>query len=477
MKLLRITVHAICLALSLTTSVSAAAEPALRDQALAAMHRATDYFRTEVAKHGGYVYFYNLYLSRSWGEGETTRDQIWVQQPGTPTVGLAYLEAFYATGDSTYLDAARKTAEALLYGQLESGGWTNVIDFDPQGKGVARYRNGRGGSRNHSSLDDGVSQDALRFLMRADSAFGFTNAQIHEASEYARNALFAAQFESGAFPQGWSAPTQPAPGVKASYPEYDWRTENRIKNYWDLPTLNDDLALHMVRALSDAWEIYGDKRALEALARLGDFLLLAQMPDPQPGWAQQYDFEMRPVWARKFEPPAIAGGESQSAIQALLRIFQLTGQKKYLEPIPRALTYLKSSALPNGQLARFYELRTNKPLYMTSDYQLTHDDGAAPRHYGWKVPSRLPKLESDYTKAMAGKLSVPTRRKVTEPQVRAILASLDEKGRWVSIADGESLIGQNKFAKGESYLSSEVFSENLEALSEFVKNGAPPPRK
>ncbi len=32
----------------------------------------------------------------------------------------------------------------LCYGQLASGGWTNSIDFDPQGEKVARYRNGRG---------------------------------------------------------------------------------------------------------------------------------------------------------------------------------------------------------------------------------------------------------------------------------------------------------------------------------------------
>ena len=51
---------------------------------------------------------------------------------------------------------------------------------------------------------------------------------------------------------------------------------------------------------------------LAAAKRGGDFLLLAQMPEPQPAWCQQYHPDMHPVWARKFEPPAIACSESES---------------------------------------------------------------------------------------------------------------------------------------------------------------------
>ena len=51
------------------------------------------------------------------------------------------------------------------------------------------------------------------------------------------------------------------------------------------------------------------------------FLLLAQLPEPQPGWAQQYNIEMEPEWARKFEPPAVTGGESQKVIATLLTLF------------------------------------------------------------------------------------------------------------------------------------------------------------
>jgi hypothetical protein len=75
-----------------------------------------------------------------------------VQPPGTPAVGLAYLEAYRATRDPFYLKAASDAAGALMYGQLKSGGWTNCIDFDPQGARAALYRNGKGRGKNNSSL-------------------------------------------------------------------------------------------------------------------------------------------------------------------------------------------------------------------------------------------------------------------------------------------------------------------------------------
>jgi PelA/Pel-15E family pectate lyase len=453
------TFFAVCTLLACTASGSDNVAPA---EVQAAMKKAATFYRTKAAVHGGYVYYYAPDLSRRLGEGVATAEQVWVQRPGTPTVGLAFLRAHAATGDAFYLEAAREAAEALVYGQLESGGWTNAIDFDPRGKQVAQYRGGRGRGRNYSSLDDGQTQHALRLLMHTDRALGFKHAAIHEAAEYARAALLAAQFPSGGFPQVWTGPVAPHPAVKASFPDYDWRTENRIKDYWDLPTLNDDLAGHVATALFDAWEIYKDERYRAALVKLGDFLLLAQLPDPQPGWAQQYDTKMRPVWARKFEPPAVAGRESQDALETLLRIHRLTGDKKYLAPFPRVLAYLRKSRLPDGRLARYYELGTNQPLYMTRNYALTHDDRDLPDHYGWKIDSRLDAIEA------ALKSPAPASAPPTAEQAREILRALDAEGRWLSTDTGQPLVGQPKFKPGEQFIASEVFCRNLEALSDYL---------
>ncbi len=464
----------LCLVILLTfvSRGSAQSEDDVRD----ALRRAATYYRERVAKHGGYVYYYSLDLQRRMGEGLAGPEENWVQPPGTPTVGLAYLAAYRATGDEYYLDAATETAQSLIYGQLHSGAWTNSVNFDVQARDLPRYRNGKGSrnGRNFSTLDDGISPTAIRFLIEADRAHRFSHKAIHESVDVALNALLQAQYPNGAFPQGWDdTPNEPPPIRTASYPTYDWHTEGRIKNYWDMYTLNDGVCGEVAETLSLAHQVYEDRRYLEALRRLGDFLILAQMPDPQPGWAQQYGYDMHPIWARKFEPPAVSGRESEDAIETLLKIYAVTGDEKYLAPIPRALDYLKRSLLPDGRLARYYELETNRPLYMSrrgDEYSLTHDDSQLPSHYGWKNAARIGELEKQYQQAKQGRPNKEPQAPAvpSAAEVRKILAALDSEGRWVSTFAGEPLVGQPKFRNGDQYLNSGVFSQHLETLSLFL---------
>jgi PelA/Pel-15E family pectate lyase len=469
------------LGLSLTLSCVLGAAPSqaqpsgsdLRDEALRALKKAASFYRSKVASHGGYVYYYSLDLKERWGEGKASPDTIFVQPPGTPTVGMAYLKAHAATGDRFYLDAAREAAEALVQGQLESGGWTQVIHFAPARR-MGKYRKGKGGSWNVSSLDDGQTQAALQLLIRADRALKFQHAEIHEAALFGLDALLKAQFPNGAFPQVWTRPVEPRPVVKARFPDHDWKTEGRVKNYWDYYTLNDNLAGSVSETLIEAHQVYRHERYRAALEKLGDFLILAQMPDPQPGWCQQYNYEMVPIWARKFEPPAITGWESQDVMETLIRIARYTGKKKYLEPIPRALEYFKKSLLADGRIARYYEFKTNKPLYMDARYQLTYDDSAAPSHYGWKQPARFERIAKAYQDAMKGAGATRARSaRERQEDVRRIIRELDEEGRWITTYAGERLVGQPKFSDAFRYISSDVFSRNVETLSEYL---ASPPR-
>ncbi len=442
----------------------------LRDQVRETLKIAATYYRTKVAAHGGYVYHYSADLTKRWGEGEATADQIWVQPPGTPTVGLAFLKAYQATGDAFYLEAATTAAEALVYGQLRSGGWTNCVDFNPNGNHTANYRNGKGRGKNNSSLDDGQSQSAIKLLIHVDKAHAFKNNTIHEAAMIALDALLKAQFPNGAFPQVWTGPIAPQPNTKANYPDYDWRTEGKIKEYWTMYTLNDDLAGSVSEMLMDAHEIYKDQKYLDALIRLGDFLLIAQMPEPQPAWAQQYNYQMQPIWARKFEPAAISGSESQDALETLITIAEYTKDEKYREPVPRALAYLKKSELPDGQMARYYELKTNRPLFMSrqgDNYSLTYDDSNLPDHYGWKISSRLHAIAKAYESGSSN-LGTNSSPPVSEAEIQSIIKLLDEQGRWMSYYSGERLVGQPKFRPKQPYISSALFSENVEKISRYI---------
>ncbi len=469
----------LALALALTPKLVVADEPAkLRQESIAAMEQAAKYYHDRLASHGGYVYFYSLDTGQRWGEGRATADQIWVQPPGTPTVGLAYLQAYDATGDAFYLNAATDAALAVIHGQLKSGGWTNSVDFDSRSPRTAAYRNGKGQGKNNSTLDDGITQSAIRLLIHTDRAHGFRHPQIRQAAQTSLDAMLQAQFPNGAFPQVWDSESAPRPpAMPASYPQYDWRNEGRIKNYWDMYTLNDNVAGYVAQTLIEAAEIYRDEKYLRALRELGNFLISAQMPDPQPAWAQQYNYQMQPIWARKFEPPGISGDESQEAIDTLMKISLATKDRKYLQPIPRALAYLRASLLADGRLARYYELKTNRPLYMNrrgKTYTLTYDDSNLPAHYGWKWDSRLDELARRHQSLRKaddksfGEGFASAQSAVEPGEVRRILSNLDRQGRWVSTYDGARLVGQAKMQIGESYLSSELFGRNLSRLSRFL---------
>src|SRR5690606_21370257 len=80
------------------------------------MRRATEYMVEQVADRGGYVWTYLPEGTRRWGEMEAEPGMIWVQAPGTATMGHLFLDAFNATGDDYYYGAAARAADALIAG-------------------------------------------------------------------------------------------------------------------------------------------------------------------------------------------------------------------------------------------------------------------------------------------------------------------------------------------------------------------------
>lgn len=471
-----------CLALLLWAwGAEARGEDLLRAEAVRAMQRATRFFRERVAVRGGYVWQYKSDLSAREGEEVASASTIWVQPPGTPGVGMACLEAWEATGDSLHLEAAREAGRALAWGQLASGGWDYRIDFDPQESRRWYYRRDveagdaeEGDRRNATTLDDNTTQAALRLLMRVDRAARFQDAEVHGAALYALRALMRAQYPNGAWPQRYSAFPDPEafPVKKARYPEAwprAWPKERYAAHY----TLNDNAVSDMIAVMLEAYRTYKDEGYLDAARRGGEFLILAQLPDPQPAWAQQYNRDMEPVWARRFEPPGVASAESFGAMRALMDLYLETGEGRFLEPIPRALAWAGRSALPDGGFARFYELETNRPLYFTRTYELTYSDADLPDHYAFKIgASRLKEVERDYERIVKGgrdSLRANLRR-VSAPKreaVEAAVASLDGEGRWVEegwLKDPSERGGRVR----AEVISCRTFIRNLTLLARYV---------
>lgn len=417
---------------------------ALDAAARQAMLRAARFF-CSIATEGGYLWWYSADLTQRAGESPATETQIWVQPPGTPSVGEAYLRAWKATGEDFLLECAQAAARALVRGQLESGGWDYLVEFDPALRPRWNYRlDPAPRGRNVSTYDDDTTQSAVRFLLRLVTARDDIETRL--AAEYALESAWNAQHPNGAFSQRFPLP------------------ESGYARWY---TFNDNLMAQWIQTMIQAWGQLQDERAFRCAERVGDFILLSQLPEPHPVWAQQYDFEMQPAWARRFEPPAACSSESVNVIRALIQVWILTGDGKYLEPIPPAIEWFNRSVIRPNTWARFYELGTNRPLYFTSTYELVYTDHDLPAHYSFQGSYGVAGMIREYeemrrigleearerrTRPLTPEQKA-ARRRALEPRVASLIETLDEQGRWLR----------------NGRIECSVFVTNMATLSEYLE--------
>lgn len=460
--------------LALTSSLALAAD--LPDPAVitAAMKKAVTYAHTHLAREGGYASSYDKEGKIGEVEHAKSPTVTSIQPHGTTTMGLVMLKAYQATGDAVFLTAAKDAAKSLLKCQLATGGWDSDFDFDPEKIKKYHLRSDLdagdkepGKRRSSTTLDDNKTQSALLFLLEmVHEPACKDDVELKRCTKFAFDSLLAAQAPIGAWPQQFTGPADPtAPVLKASYPETWSRTFPAVK-YTSFYTLNDDNLQQIAKVLFRAYELEKDERYLTALKKLGDFFILAQMPEPQPVWAQQYDRDMHPVWARKFEPPSVTGYESLGAMEVLHQLWVLTGDDKYLKPIQPALAWFERSKLPDGTHARFYELQTNKPLFFVKDtYVLTYDSSNIPTHYSFTdmvqdniddFKKKLAKSREELQKNFAGPQTPKewlSRAKAAASKARKAAESLDSEGRWLK---------NDEIDSGE-------FVKNMNAMTNYIE--------
>jgi len=441
----------------------------------AALRKAVTFFVEMASDHGGYVWKYSADMKHRFAIRKIPHGGVLVKDPGTASVGQIYLDAYKATGDAFYLNAARDVAHALLRGQLASGGWGYYIYWDAAERAKIRYRveaDVRNGE-NFSSLDDDTTQSAIRFLANYDETTGFSEPGITGAVVYALEKLVAAQQANGGWLQRFASPPLRLDTIatRAAFPPHGQThpAEHRDQ-YRDHYTLNDGVLPNTVRTLLLAHRVYGDARWLAAAQRAGDFAIIARMPDPQPAWAQQYDRSMMPSWGRAFEPPAIATSESIGVIRTLLELFEATGEQRYLGPIGPALDYLERSVLPDGFLPRFLELETNRPIYFSQTfpghYVLTYEREQAATSYRFFFKPSLATLRERYEKALNGRAQAHSDCNVPRLRdaARVKATELDDRGAWIDkgVAPGE---GRGPSA---DVVSTRTFLVNARAIVAFL---------
>jgi PelA/Pel-15E family pectate lyase len=489
MKALRL-LCALCLLAAAGSDVRAEVAP-LPSQARSALVRATDYLRS-ISTEGGYLWRYSPDLKRRLGEEAATPTQIWVQPPGTPALGEAFLRAYAVTRESRYLQLARAAALGLVRGQLKSGGWDYLVEFGAEKRAAWAFRSDPAaaspGQNNVSTYDDDNTQSVLRFLLAfldaAKSAPDARDADVRDSLQYGLRKLVEAQYPNGGWPQRWAGtPHDPSaqPVLRASYPA-EYPREQPDANYMGHYTLNDDTQSDAIRTLLDAHQRTGRAGYLRAAKRGAEFLLLAQLPEPQPVWAQQYDRAMHPAWARAFEPPSVTSNESAHVVALLLDLYLTTGDKRYIEPVPAALAWFKRSALSPGLWSRLYELQTNRPIYGDRDkrihYTLQEVSEERRTGYAWQngfgIPAIIERAEkllelgrkkwlASHKPAALLPAQKAARAAELEPRVREIIAALDEQGRWISPA------GSKYRGLAGPWVEMGTFNTNLRTLCDYLE--------
>lgn len=444
-----------------------------------ALRQATDYL-VSISTEGGYLWWYSPDLKQRRGEEVATETQIWVQPPGTPAVGTALLRAYEATKDEVHLRAALGAANALARGQLESGGWSYVIEFDPKLRQKWAYHADSAASapdfksrKNTTTFDDSNTQSALTFLMTfLDLATNLPPEQlkpIRTALDFGLTRMIDAQYPVGAWPQRFTGTAHdPAKHpIRPATIATNWPRQWPHADYGGFYTLNDNTQSDCIRTMLAAYRHNtGDKRFLDAAKKGGEFLILAQLPEPQPAWSQQYNYDMQPAWARAFEPPSVCAGESGGVIRTLGRLYLETGEEKFLKPAPAFFAWLQRSQLSSNRWARLYELQTNKPIYGDRDgvIHYTREEISAERQrgYAWQGSFDLPETIAwfermqregrEKTLAAEKRRNVPSRPNVNA--VNTILSRQEASGRWAN-TNGVSM---------------RQFLGNMETLTDYLQS-------
>ena len=300
------------------------------------------------------------------------------------------------------------------------------------------------------SFDDNITQGALDFLISLDRFI--EEEWLSRAIRLGLNHMIQSQFENGAWPQWY-----PLRG-----------------GYHDCYTFNDKAINDCIRVMLKAYETYGNKDYLRSALRGGDFIILSQFEAPQTGWAQQYSHEMKPAWARAFEPPGVCSLVTARNINTLVDLYLYTKEEKYLEPVPAALSWLENSMIGENLWARLYEPGTNRPIYGDVDGKVhfTFEEISEERRqgYNWRAGFEVPGARNYYNKVKrlgSESYLAEQSRPVTEagrrqrierlgPQVEETIALLDEKGRWVR----------------NNLIYSGVFVENFNTLCEYLELSA-----
>lgn len=256
---------------------------------------------------------------------------------GTPYTAARFLYAYEILGDERFLATALRTAEFYLAAQGGDGGW------------IHQYRMSVGGMVPHADVNkpkfqDSVQSNPIYFLVYAHRITG--DGRYLDAARRAGEFYLAGQNPNGSWSHHWDRRA----GIG--------RTATGLPQGGEL---NDECMNDAIDVMVLLYHLTADVRYLEAVRRAGEWLIDAQLTGATVGWADQYDDRNEPVWARSFEPPSWDHSATVAATRALVELYRLSGDDRYLRPVRQCLAWL-TERYPDG--AGWYSLdpQTGRPI-------------------------------------------------------------------------------------------------------------------
>lgn len=287
------------------------------------------------------------------------------------------LIAFFTLGLTAASAATPPTAAEIIAYQTPIGGWPKGSDFTRPPK--------RPPADKDATLDNKGTTEPMaalaRILTDAQSASPATppDPAILASFDRGLDYLFAAQLPSGGWPQ--------------SFP--------LRKGYYSNITFNDDAMIRVLELLHDvslgrppyAFTSPAQRsRAAAAVERGIACILLTQVRQNGvlTAWCAQHDpVTLAPAWARNFEPPSLSGHESVGIVRFLKSLenpspevlasiaaavawfdrVRITGHRydRYVAEDGEADRRLLADPAAPPLWARFYELGTDRPLFVGRD--------------------------------------------------------------------------------------------------------------
>ncbi len=283
--------------------------------------------------------------------------------------------AWYAT------DEARALAASIVQYQTSEGGWPKNKDMtEPPSK---EFLAETAYDHRAPTIDNDATTTQLELIARVLTARD--DAALRQVFERGFDYLLAAQYENGGWPQ--------------YYPV--------ISGYYTHITYNDNAMVNvlvLLRAAAAGEAPYGfvdaarREKAAAAVAKGLACILRTQVK--QDGkltvWCAQHDeTTFAPAWARKFEPPSLSGDESVGIVRFLMAIKHpspeiitaVEGAVAWFESVKISGLRVDNTPGADGKKdrhavadlaapvlwARFYELATNRPVFMGRDSVTRYD--------------------------------------------------------------------------------------------------------